>query len=374
MATILHIDPDETAQKFVRSTLGYQYNVMSAADGPTAIQYCAMIQPDLILMDLALPDIDGYELTSRLKMFMPQVPILVLMAHQPNSDQLQTTAVDSDGVLTKPIDEDKLWQAVQSFLPQPGQLPQFVASSSYFLGGEAFEQFGAQIDNLNQANKRLASLTAISALIGTSLDLEHLTDEILNQIQKTIDFDSATLFLLKGNILEAAASRGLSEFRRGMNIYTKSDRNSAWRVVNRKLPLIINDVTSSDFWEPRPELSKVRSWLGVPLIYKDRVVGVLTLDKNEPDAFIEADARYFFTLAYQIAIAVENTQLFEEWEDQATRLKFVNEVSQEMIAILDVDHLFDALAWAIFERLHYDRVAIFEVEGSTCPANFKGLL
>jgi len=363
MATILHIDPDEVVQKFVRSTLGYQYNVMAASDGPTAIQYCAMIQPDLILMELALPEIDGYELTSRLKMFMPQIPILILTARQPNSDQLQTAVADSDGVLTKPIEEDELWHAVQSFLPQPDRLSQFATSSGYFLDGETAEYFGAQIDTLNQANKRLASLTAISALIGTSLDLEHLTDEILNQIQKTVDFDSATLFLLKGNFLEAAASRGLSEYRRGMNIFTKNDRNSAWRVVNRKLPLIINDVTKSDFWEPRPELSKVRSWLGVPLIYKDRVVGVLTLDKNEPDAFIEDDARYFFTLAYQMAIAVENTQLFEEWEEQATRLKLINTVSQEIITILDVGHLFDALAWAIFERLHYDRVAIFEVEG-----------
>jgi signal transduction histidine kinase len=109
-------------------------------------------------------------------------------------------------------------------------------------------------------------------------------------------------------------------------------------------------------------LSRIRSWLGVPLIYKDRVVGVLTLDKNEPDAFTDTDARYVFTLAYQIAIAVENAQLFEEWEDQATRLKLINEVGREISTILEMNNLFEALAKAIFERLHYDRVAILQLD------------
>ena len=361
MATILHIDHDDIAQRFVKATLGHEYNVVSATDGPTAIQYCAMIQPDLILMDLDLPDTDGYELNSRLKQFMPQTPVLILAADGPGALPAETRATSSDGILVKPIAEDELWRSIHLHLPQPGPSPKR-DSTFGVLSDDAIDQLEAQIDALNQANKRLASLNAISALIGTSLDLEHLTDEILGQIQKTIDFDSATLFLLKGNILEAAASRGLSEYRRGMNSFSKSDRNSAWRVVNNKLPLIINDVTKSKYWEPRPELSLVRSWLGVPLIYKDHVVGVLTLDKNEPEAFIEADARYFFTLAYQIAIAVENAQLFQDLEDQATRLKLINEVSHEIATILDFNLLFEALAWAIFERLSYDRVAIFDVE------------
>ncbi len=359
MATILYIDHDELAQKSIQAILGQQYNVVSATDGPTAIQYCAMIQPGLILMDVDLPDIDGYGLIVRLKMFMPQTPILLLTTAQYGEGQVQRLKDTADGLLTKPIDEDELWQKIQLLLPPPAKLPEFVD-----VPAQVVDQFETQIVALNQANKQLASLNAVSALIGTSLDLEHLTDEILHQIQRTVDFDSATLFLLKGSILEAAASRGFLEHQRGMNIYHKNNQNSAWRVVNNKLPLVINDVTSSNYWEPRPELSRVRSWLGVPLIYKDRVVGVLTLDKNESGAFADVDARYVFTLAYQIAIAVENAQLFEEWENQATRLKLINEVAQEITTILDVNSLFDALARAIYDRLPYDRVAIFEMDNS----------
>lgn len=364
MATILYVDHNEEAQAFIQLTLGRQYNVISATDGPTAMQYCAMIQPDLILIDASQPEIDVPELILRLKMFMPQTPLLTLVDElhpSPQPASPQNGGVDS--YLAKPVSRQELRRVIRSFLPDPLKTPQ-ISPVCGVPEDKLVEQFEAQINAVNQANKRLASLNAISALIGTSLDLDHLTDQILHQIQRTIEFDSATLFLLKGTILEAAASRGLFNHRQGMNIFTKNDQNSAWRVVNNKLPLIIGDVTKSDFWEPRPELSQVRSWLGVPLIYKDRVVGVLTLDNNKPDKYVDADARYLFTLAYQIAIAVENAQLFEEWENQATRLKLINEMAQEISTILDAPGLFNALARAIFERLDYDRVAILEVDPS----------
>ncbi len=361
MATILYVDHHRAAQRLIQATLGKQYNVVIAADGPTAIQYCAMIQPDLILINLALPDIDGSELVSRLKMFMPQTPILVIGDDHPDTSKSPDFVTTSNGFIAKPLQIDELLHSIHSLLPPPITPPRFPAS---LLDDEAVKQFERQIAALNQANQRLASLNAISALIGTSLDLEHLMDEILAQIHKTVDFDSATLLLLKGDVLEAAASRGFTEYGRGMNIYRKNENNSAWHAVKNKLPLIIRDVTRNDYWEPRPELNRIRSWLGVPLIYKDRVVGVLTLDKNEPDAFTDTDARYVFTLAYQIAIAVENAQLFEEWEDQATRLKLINEVGREITTILDMNSLFEALAKAIFEGLHYDRVVILQVNES----------
>lgn len=358
MATILYVDQDQAAQKLIQNTLGEQYNVIIAADGPTAVQYCAMIQPDLVLIDLALPDIEGHELVSRLKMFMPQTPILVIGDDKLECDRWSNFSSNSNGFLSKPIQVDELLQSVHVVLPPLAPSPEVTPLPD----DQAVKQFQFQIAALNQANQRLASLNAISALIGTSLDVEHLMDEILAQVQKTIDFDSATLLLLKGDFLEAAASRGFSDYRRGMNIYRRNEKNSAWHAVNNKLPLIIKDVGQSEYWEPRPELSRIRSWLGVPLIYKDRVVGVLTLDKNEPDAFTDTDARYVFTLAYQIGIAVENAQLFEEWEDQATRLKLINEVAREISTILEMNNLFEALAKAIYERLHYDRVAILQVD------------
>jgi signal transduction histidine kinase len=341
MTTIIHISHNLAAQNEVRDALGTTYQLVSVSDAPTAIQYSAMIRPSLILIGGELPGLA--DLIQRLKMFMPQTPILVLA-------EPAVTVTGADSLVYRPFTNHELCQNIQLLLAKFAP-PLPVTSPP--------EQ---QIEALTQANQRLASLNTISALIGTSLDLDYLTDEILDQIHKSVDFDSATLFLLKGKVLEGAASRGLTEFRRGLNSFPKNDRNSAWHVVKNKLPMIINDVTTSDFWEPRPELRQVRSWLGVPLINHDRVVGVLTLDKNQTNAFTQSDARYIFTLAFQIAVAVENIQLFEALEDQATRLKLINEINQELTTILDVDTVYKSLARAIVNRLHYERVTIFTVK------------
>jgi len=357
MTTVLYIDPNPAAHPAIQATLGQTYIVVTVSDGSAAIQYCAMIQPDLVLLDAGLPDIDVAELTLRLKMFMPQTPILIF--NEPG-EAAPPAVAGADGYLLKTASPRELQQKLRYLLPAPATSP----LAAPVIEAKTVEQFESQILALNQANQRLASLNAISALIGTSLDLEHLTDEILQQVQKTVNFDSATLFLLKGDILEAAVARGFNGFQHGLNVYRKNAQNSAWRVVINKLPFIINDVLASEHWEPRPELSLVRSWLGVPLIYKNRVVGVLTLDKNQPNAFSDADARFIFTLAFQIAIAVENAQLFQEWENQATRLKLINEVNQEITTILDTGALYNTLARAIAQRLGYDRVAIFEMSQS----------
>lgn len=343
MTTIIHITANIKTQRQVREALENSYTLVSVADAPTAIQYCAMIHPDLIVIDARMPDV--LQLSARLTMFMPTTPMLML--GHPTAPAAAPAGHD-------PVFE---WSGVPLDLQRQVEL--ILAQGA--AGSPPASKLESQIAALSEANQRLASLNAVSALIGTSLDLEHLTDEILRQIEKTVDFDSATLFLLKGSVLEAAASRGLHTYRRGLNVFTRSDNNSAWQVVKNKLPLVINDVTQSKLWQPTPELDRVRAWLGVPLIYKDRVVGVLTLDKNERNSFSDADARHVFTLAFQIAIAVENAQLFEEWESQAARLKLINEVNQELTSILDAGSLYRTLAQALADRLEYDRVAIFEM-------------
>ena len=370
MANILHIDQDEIGQQFVHTALDGLHNIITAVDGPTAIQYCTMIQPDLILMSLTLPKGDRHGLVSRLKMFMPSIPILLIGDENFDESHIPDLMVNFAGILTQPIEAAYFQQYIQTFLPST---PESAAEFTSLPYDVAKRQFEAQISALNQANRRLATLNTISALIGTSLDLEHLTDEILAQINKTITFDSATLFLLKGDILEAAASRGLLSHQRGMNTYSKNEDNSAWWVVKHRLPLIIDDVSSSEYWEPRPELGQIKSWLGAPLIYKNRVVGVLTLDKNELNAFTDVDARYLFTLTYQMAIAVENAQLFEAWEAQATRLKLINEVSKEVNTILNVEDLYQTLGRVIFERLQYDLVAIFRVDAARSLLSLKAI-
>jgi two-component system cell cycle response regulator DivK len=94
------------------------YQVVSAADGAAGIETASREAPDLILMDLSLPGIDGWEATRRLKA-RPEtrpIPIIALTAHAMQGDEERARACGCDDYLTKPIDEDQLFEKLARFL------------------------------------------------------------------------------------------------------------------------------------------------------------------------------------------------------------------------------------------------------------------
>jgi len=93
------------------------YLLMEAADGEIALQMLTEQRPDLILMDISLPKIDGYEVTRRLKEqdSFKNVPIIALTAHAMKGDREKALAAGCDGYITKPISVRELPDQIQTF-------------------------------------------------------------------------------------------------------------------------------------------------------------------------------------------------------------------------------------------------------------------
>jgi serine phosphatase RsbU (regulator of sigma subunit) len=89
-------------------------------------------------------------------------------------------------------------------------------------------------------------------------------------------------------------------------------RSGAWLVARRRQPVLIGDTSASPDWKPQQESEYIRSWLGVPLISKGAVVGVLNIDSRQPNHFTAHDAEAAQAFADQAAVALENAQLYQE--------------------------------------------------------------
>ena len=117
--TILYIEDNPENRLLVRRVLEVEgYRVIEADSGKTGLQKAKTIAPDLVLMDINLPEIDGYELTHRLKQ-MPDlagVPIVAMTANVMKGDREKTFAAGCDGYIQKPIDVDQLPLQVARFL------------------------------------------------------------------------------------------------------------------------------------------------------------------------------------------------------------------------------------------------------------------
>jgi CheY-like chemotaxis protein len=116
--TILIVEDVALNRDLLVQLLEDEYRLVVAADGMAALEQALRVKPDLILMDLSLPRMDGWEATRRLKADadLAQIPVIVLSAHAMRGDEERARASGCDDFLTKPIDETLLYQTLARHL------------------------------------------------------------------------------------------------------------------------------------------------------------------------------------------------------------------------------------------------------------------
>lgn len=117
--TILYIEDNLENRILVRRVLQASgFKIVEAEDGVQGIQIAQDLKPDLILMDINLPEMDGYEVTARLKRLkhLRGVPIVAMTANVMKGDREKTLEAGCDGYIQKPIDVDLLPEQIRKFL------------------------------------------------------------------------------------------------------------------------------------------------------------------------------------------------------------------------------------------------------------------
>ncbi len=118
MKKILIVEDVELNRDLLVQLLEENYAILTAADGAAGIELAERERPDLILMDLSLPVLDGWEATRRIKATraLKSIPIIALTAHAMRGDEEKARASGCDDYLSKPIDEDLLYEKLRKFL------------------------------------------------------------------------------------------------------------------------------------------------------------------------------------------------------------------------------------------------------------------
>lgn len=118
MKTILIVEDVALNRELLVQLLEDEYRLLLAEDGVAALEKAAAARPDLVLMDLSLPRMDGWEATRRLKAdsSLAGIPVIVLSAHAMRGDEERARESGCDDFLTKPIDEDALFRTLARHL------------------------------------------------------------------------------------------------------------------------------------------------------------------------------------------------------------------------------------------------------------------
>lgn len=196
----------------------------------------------------------------------------------------------------------------------------------------------AQDRALEQETLRRAALA-----LTTALERDEVVERVLAQLQEVVPYDTASVQLLQNDRLEIVGGRGFPNLEEllGVTFDVTEGENPNGMAIRNRQPVILNDAGASygEFSRAPHAEAKIRSWLGVPMLVGDRVIGMITLDKQEPGFYTDEHASLAEAFAAQAGVAIENAQLHQETVRQLAETEVLRETMLAAASSLDFDQV-----------------------------------
>src|SRR5258706_1028774 len=215
---------------------------------------------------------------------------------------------------------------------------------------------------------QLEALTDAATNLTSSLQSNELVASLLDQLGPVIPYDTATLWLREKDRLTVAAARGFPDTDRRLGLTIAADGAALLKgMIRAGQGLVVGDVRQ----DPRfPTLEAPRlSWLGLPLVSKNQVIGVLALEKWQAYFFTREHVQVGTTFARQAAVALEHARLFEDSSSRASelderyqRLTLLNRFSSALGGLLEEDKILELTAGELQDALNAARISVVVFE------------
>ncbi|MBL1134206.1 MAG: GAF domain-containing protein [Chloroflexi bacterium] len=210
---------------------------------------------------------------------------------------------------------------------------------------------------------RLRLIGEVSRQLSGVQPLPELQQQILRLVQGTFSYYAVNLFTIdtETNEIVLGASTawdvGFKDIRLKMGFGIVG-----WVAENAEMA-VVGDVSKDPRYVASAALPATKSELAAPLIFDNRVLGVLDVQSNEVDAFDKDDSFTLNALAQQLALAFQESITYSAERRQAERTNALIEAARAVVSILDISSLFDEVIDLITDHFGYDRVHIFLRDG-----------
>lgn len=272
--TILIVEDDKGLGDLLKEVLEDNgYRTIITSSGEEALGAIDAFQVDLILLDIILPGIDGYEVCRQVKARkgLTYLPIIMITGKRTLPDKLVGLETGADDYLTKPFSIDELLARIKSRLRT-----REMSQKSHRL--------------YQQKEEELTALGYITTVISEARNLKDFLNQCLNRINAVMDLQGSGIYMLdqKGEP-HLQAYRGI-------------------------LP------------ETREEMSSPsNSELNIPILYQDNLLGSIYLWRSRDKEFTQDETKFFNIMSYQIGWAIENALLLQRLTQEKERMEELNE-------------------------------------------------
>jgi two-component system NtrC family sensor kinase len=298
---------------------------------------------DVVLLDLGLSDTPGTDALSRVLDRAAHLPLIVL------TDRYDESLVS-----------DAFEQGAQDYLVKDRVDTEVLVRAIRY----AIERKRAR-DRLRQYAEEQAALNAIAAAAVSSLDPDTVLRQILEKACDVLDAVEGAILLHppESEALEFFLTLGEETAVMRGECLTPGQGIAGW-VAQHAEGVYVNDVTQDPRWyggvDARTEF-ETRSLLCVPLLSRGDVIGVIEIVNKRSGAFTADDLRFMQSASSFIAVAIENTRLFEDIQSHAGELALLNKITLALTSTLDFSTVVDMALAHVQDLFEAETVALFEV-------------
>ena len=206
-------------------------------------------------------------------------------------------------------------------------------------------------------------LLEVADVLATSLDLDTTLRRIAEVVRKVIDYEIFAILLLNEKTQELKIRFQVGyppEFAERTRL--KVGEGVTGRAAQSRKAVLVDDVTA----DPKyiAGVPNVRAELAVPLLTKNRVIGVIDLEAREPGYFTEEHSRLLTLVASRMAAGIENAQLYTRTIKQSRILLLLNEIARELTSILNLDELLGRIAELMRRLIDYQMFSILLLDAT----------
>ena len=246
------------------------------------------------------------------------------------------------------------------------------------------DQAGIAVENARlflaeQERKSLAqTLQEIARIINSALDPSLVFEQVLRQLERVVDYDSASIFILEDESLRLVSSMGLEDGNSLIGQTLMKDPDVlAWKVLASDGPMLISDVQAEPGWvesDSMPGAKLIRGWIGAPLVLREQAVGLLSVDSKQVNAFDKRDFEVVAGFADHAATAVANAQLFADSQRQLEATRALAETARAVTATLQLDEVLQRILTETTRSLDCEGASLALVDEETGELEFRNAL
>ena len=325
-ADILIVDDTPNNLRLLGQILGKQYKVRLAPNGQIALTAARTTPPDLILLDIMMPEMNGYEVADQLKAGQQtkEIPIIFISALDDTNSKVRAFSAGGVDYVSKPFQEKEVLARVETHL----QLRSLYKQAQ----DEIAERKRAEA-NIRRMVERWSILYNAAEEISASLDTEQVFAAVHTAVEHFMPCEDFVISLYDEIRNEMSGSYILENNKRVVPNPYKADHGLGGHIVHSGQSLTLNSPEqikkSGIRFEPYGDGPITSSVLAVPMQIKGKTIGMLSAQSYHSDAYTREDQELLEMLAGHVAVAIDHARLFEQSQREIAERKQAEESLKE---------------------------------------------